>query len=143
LAEIDLEFARHTRHRPDSLLPERTFSPIDRSPAGSAGLVAVPKSSGTYPTWSLDCYFLVRRLRYRNRKDSRTPLAMQVGSAMGAVAVGRAGVGGTIAAGTAVVTAKVVAVTVLATAAPPFVIGAAAIGAIGWGLYKAFGDSDR
>jgi hypothetical protein len=77
------------------------------------------------------------------RSGSRTPLAMQVGSAMGAAAAGGAGVSGTIAAGTAVVTAKVVAVTALATAAAPLVIGAAAIGAVGWGLYKVFGDSDR
>jgi hypothetical protein len=77
------------------------------------------------------------------RSGSRTPLAMQVGSAMGAAAAGGAGVSGTIAAGTAVVTSKVVAVTALATAAAPLVIGAAAIGAVGWGLYKVFGDSDR
>jgi hypothetical protein len=75
------------------------------------------------------------------RSGSRTPLAMQVGSAMGAAAVGRAGVSGTIAAGTAVVTAKAVAVTAMVTAAAPLVIGAAAIGAVGWGLYKVFGDS--
>jgi hypothetical protein len=77
------------------------------------------------------------------RSGSRTPLALQVGSAMGAAAARRAGVSGTIAAGTAVVTAKVAAVTALATAAAPLVIGAAAIGAVGWGLYKVFGDSDQ
>ena len=77
------------------------------------------------------------------RSGSRTPLAVQVGSAMGAAAAGGAGVGGTIAAGTAVVTAKVVAVTALATAAAPFVLGAAVVGAVGWGLFKVFGDSDE
>jgi hypothetical protein len=76
------------------------------------------------------------------RAGNQTPLAMQVGSAMGAAAVGGAGVGGTIAAGTAVVTAKVVAVTALATAAAPLVLGAAAVGAVGWGLYKLIQNSD-
>jgi hypothetical protein len=74
---------------------------------------------------------------------SRAPLAMQVGSAMGAAAERGAGVSGTVAAGTAVLTAKVVAVTAMATAAAPLVIGAAAIGVVGWGLYKVFGDSDQ
>jgi uncharacterized membrane protein YedE/YeeE len=74
---------------------------------------------------------------------SRAPLAVQIGSAMGAAAVRGAGVTGTIAAGTAVVTAKVVAVTALATAAAPIVLGAAVVGAVGWGLFKVFGDSDK
>ncbi|MDR4469872.1 MAG: hypothetical protein MRJ68_16505 [Nitrospira sp.] len=67
-----------------------------------------------------------------------TPIVAQVGSAMGAAAVGGAGIGGTLAAGGAVVTAKVTAGIALATATAPIVIGASAMGAIGYGLYKLF-----
>ena len=70
------------------------------------------------------------------------PIAVQVGSAMGAAAIGGAGFSGTVAAGTAVVTAKIAAATVVATAAAPFVLGAAAIGAVGYGLFKLFSDED-
>jgi hypothetical protein len=71
---------------------------------------------------------------------ARGQLAANVGSAVGAAAATGAGVGGSVAAGTAVVTAKVAAVTAGAVAAAPFVIGAAALGAIGYGLYKLFED---
>lgn len=69
------------------------------------------------------------------------PIAAQIGSAMGAAAVGGAGVYGTLAAGGTVVTAKVAAGVALATAAAPVVIGAAAVGAVGcvgYGIYKLF-----
>jgi hypothetical protein len=67
--------------------------------------------------------------------------AMQVGSAMGSALSNGAGVGGAVAAGAAVVTAKVAAVAAVATVPAPWVLGAAVIGGVGWGLYKLFEDA--
>lgn len=67
-----------------------------------------------------------------------TPMAAQIGSAMGAAAAGGAGIGGALAAGGAVVTAKVAAGVALATVAAPVVIGVAAVSAVGYGIYKLF-----
>ena len=67
-------------------------------------------------------------------------MAANVGSAIGAAAANGAGVGGSIAAGAAIVTAKAAAVAATAAAAAPFVVGAAAIGAISYGLFKLFED---
>jgi hypothetical protein len=72
----------------------------------------------------------------------QNPIALQIGSAMGAAAAGGAGVGGTLAAGAGVVTAKVAAGVALATAAAPFVVGAALIGAVGFGIFKLFDSSE-
>lgn len=62
--------------------------------------------------------------------------AQQIGAAMGNAAARGAGVTGAVAAGAAVVTAKVAAGTAVAVAAAPFALGAAAVVAAGWGLYK-------
>ena len=66
--------------------------------------------------------------------------AANVASAVGAAAASGVGVGGSVAAGAAVVTAKAAAVAAAGVAAAPFVLGAAAVGAIGYGLFKLFED---
>ncbi len=60
------------------------------------------------------------------RLGQRGGFAVQVGSAMGVAAATGAGVSGTVSAGAAVVGAKVVAAGAMATAAAPFILGAAA-----------------
>jgi|JI10StandDraft_1071094.scaffolds.fasta_scaffold308226_2 hypothetical protein len=72
------------------------------------------------------------------RTNPATGIAAQVGSAVGSAAARGAGVSGSLAAGAAVVTGKVAAVTVVATAAAPFVIGAAIVGGAGYGIYRLF-----
>jgi hypothetical protein len=83
-------------------------------------------------------YGAVTKHAFTPRPGNRGATTIQVASAMGAAAAGGAGVSGTVAAGTAVITAKVVAATAVATAAAPLVLGAAAVGAVGYGLYKLF-----
>jgi hypothetical protein len=75
-------------------------------------------------------------------KSGRGALGLQIGSAMGAAAVGGAGVGGTLSAGAAVVTAKaaVVAAATAAgvTAAAPVVVCIAAVGGVAYGARKLY-----
>ena len=68
-------------------------------------------------------------------KGPHRSLALQIGSAVGAAAVGGAGLTGSVAAGTAVITAQVAAVTTATTAAVTVAAPFVAAAAVGYGIY--------
>ncbi len=74
------------------------------------------------------------------RTGMRGRTVAQIASATAAAAAGGAGLGGSVAAGTAVVTAKLAVVAAATTAAAPVVLGVAAVGALGYGIYRLFKD---